>query len=348
MTYRSSTRSERGQTTVLFAFALVFLVGIVSLVADIGLMLREQSQIQSAADAAALAGARALPEDPETAVADAKNYAELNGIRDEEIQSVEVIKTDVADDTVRVEVNRDVGFVLGGIMDVLGAEIGASATAQTGSIIGSSAIAPLAVEKSVFEGLNQGDAATLKYNATSAEEGNFLPLVLDGTGADEYGQNVQVGSEQWLCAAGYETPDCPSITSTQPGNVIGKTRDSLQWVIQNTGTACDSYGEVFVEDPTDPSRLSMAYDCNRFVNETVRSYRVFLVPVIDSLCNGSCNVQVLEFAMFFIESYTCGGQGGQGNSCDLIGRYVRANADINALIGPHDPNGTANFVRLIE
>ena len=61
------------------------------------------------------------------------------------------------------------GLVLGNIIDVLGAEIHASATAQTGSIIGSSAIASLAVEKSVLKDFDQGDAATLKYNATSVE-----------------------------------------------------------------------------------------------------------------------------------------------------------------------------------
>jgi hypothetical protein len=71
-----------------------------------------------------------------------------------------------------------------------------------------------------------------------------------------------------------------------------------------------------------------------------------LVPVIKNLCDGRCQVTVVEFAMFFIESYTC--TGGQGNSCDLTGRYAKADGDIQGLIGIYDPTSTSRFVRLIE
>ena len=55
-------RSERGQATVLTVIFLVALLGVVALVLDVGSWFREQRDTQSAADAAALAAAQALPE----------------------------------------------------------------------------------------------------------------------------------------------------------------------------------------------------------------------------------------------------------------------------------------------
>jgi hypothetical protein len=58
-------------------------------------------------------------------------------------------------------------------------------------------------------------------------------------------------------------------------------------------------------------------------------------------------VTVLEFALFFIESYSCGG-GGQGNSCDLVGRYALAAGSVEGIVGAYDPDGSVKSVRLIK
>ena len=288
-----------------------------------------------------------LPEDPEGAIDDAADYARRNGLSDEEIESIAVTTTYYPNDTIEVALKRDVGFFFGPVVNVMGGVVAVAATARTGAISGSSALAPLAVEKHVFEGLEPGDQATLKYNATNNVDGNFLPLSLDASGASEYGKNLQFGSNQWLCSQGAEKDGCPSLAPTEPGNVIGQTRQSLDWIMANTSTGCDSYNELFTIDDQDPSRLEMRSTCNRFIDPTLRSYRVVLVPIIESLCNGKCDVTVLDFAMFFIEGYSCTGSG-QGNSCDLWGRYAQASLDTEGLIGPFDEDASVTFARLVK
>ncbi len=57
---RRSIREERGQTLVLFALALIAVIGIIALAVDGGYAYVQRRRMQYAADAAALAGARAM------------------------------------------------------------------------------------------------------------------------------------------------------------------------------------------------------------------------------------------------------------------------------------------------
>lgn len=344
---RVTIGSESGQGMIVGVAFMVSAIMLTALVADVGFTLISQRQIQNAADAASLAGARRLPENPAAAQQDARDYARRNGLSDDEIGSITISTTHYPNDTIRVQVNRDVSFMLATVMDVAGTGVSTVAVARTGSAVGAGALAPLAVTESVFAGLNPGDPAVLKYNATNASTGNFLPLALDKPGASEYGANLTLGSEQWLCAVGFEQPGCPSTQETEPGNVIGATRHSLSWIMANTDSSCDTFNEVFSSiDPT-TGFAQLNAGCNRFTSPSAKSYRLVLVPIIKNLCNGSCKVTVVQFAMFFIESYSCSGAGA-GNSCDLTGRYAKANADMQGLIGAYDPDGTTRFVRLVE
>ncbi|HUF53506.1 MAG TPA: pilus assembly protein TadG-related protein [Dehalococcoidia bacterium] len=341
----SDNTRESGQTLILFGLLISTLLMIVALVTDVGMMAVERRRIQNAADSAALAGAHSLPGDPEGAITGAEYYAYANGVDADELTLVDVTTTNETDDTVRVEITRSVGFGFAQVFGLKEGSVTVQAAALAGTVVGGSGIAPFAIEESVFAGLAQGDTTTLKYNASSPSTGNFLPLALDGTGSKEYEENIINGSEQWLCAEGYETMNCPSIASTEPGNMVGATKDSMQWIFANTSFACDTYEEVFIVDPED-DRHEISAQCNRFSNPNTASYRLLLVPIIDSLCNGSCDVTVVGFALFFVESFTCGG--GLGNSCDLVGKYAKAEGNISSLVGSFDPDSSIKSVLLIE
>lgn len=338
---------ESGQSMVVAAMVLSVLMGFAALVIDVGMIAIERGRIQNAADAAALAGAQMLPENPNAAIDDATAYAALNGIDEGEIAAISVTTTDSANDTLQIELKREVEFGLARVLGLYSATVTVSATARTGGVVGAGALAPFAVEESVFAGLGQGDSATLKYNATNSENGNFLPLALDAPGASEYEENVKYGSLQRLCAVGSETGGCSSIAETEPGNVVGKTRSALDWVFANTTTSCDSYEEVFSDHQYDESRLALVPLCNRFTNPTAESYRLILVPIIDELCNGKCNVNIQGFGLFFIESYSCGGNG-QGNSCDLVGRYAQAEGSVNGLLSAFSEESSIKSLQLIQ
>jgi Flp pilus assembly protein TadG len=72
-------RSADGQVTVLAAVFMVFLIAMVAFVLDVGSWFRQQRSAQSTVDAAALAGAQALPGDPNGARNIATTYATKNG-----------------------------------------------------------------------------------------------------------------------------------------------------------------------------------------------------------------------------------------------------------------------------
>jgi hypothetical protein len=71
-------RSEAGQAIVFVVFGLAIMVGLAALVIDGGSWRRAQRHLQTAADAAALAGAQNLPTDQSGAQSTAINYAQQN------------------------------------------------------------------------------------------------------------------------------------------------------------------------------------------------------------------------------------------------------------------------------
>jgi len=75
-----SLRGERGQVLVFSVILFAVLLGMAALAVDLGSWYRTQRQDQVVADAAALAGAQALPDDPDQAVSLASDYAKKNGV----------------------------------------------------------------------------------------------------------------------------------------------------------------------------------------------------------------------------------------------------------------------------
>lgn len=72
-------RREEGQVTVMAALFLIVLVGMAGFVLDVGSWFREQRVAQATVDAAALAGAQALPGDTTSAGSLATSFAAKNG-----------------------------------------------------------------------------------------------------------------------------------------------------------------------------------------------------------------------------------------------------------------------------
>jgi Flp pilus assembly protein TadG len=70
---------QEGQVTVLTAVFIIALVGMAGFVLDVGSWFRSQRVSQATVDAAALAGAESLPDDPAKAIADATSLAAKNG-----------------------------------------------------------------------------------------------------------------------------------------------------------------------------------------------------------------------------------------------------------------------------
>ncbi|HEX2954515.1 MAG TPA: pilus assembly protein TadG-related protein [Bacillota bacterium] len=80
-------KEEKGSIMVLFALLLVFMIGLVGMAADAGLVYHHRSILQNAADAAALAGAYQLP-NTMAATNVATAYSMINGIKSGDILTV--------------------------------------------------------------------------------------------------------------------------------------------------------------------------------------------------------------------------------------------------------------------
>jgi hypothetical protein len=125
----TALRQHDGQATVILVISLVVLLGMAALVLDVGSWFQAQRQTQSAADAAALAAAHALPWDSTSAESMADQYLTKNGGGTAEVT---ISTTHVADDTVRVELTRETPGFFARVLGIDAVDVHAKATALTG------------------------------------------------------------------------------------------------------------------------------------------------------------------------------------------------------------------------
>jgi Putative Flp pilus-assembly TadE/G-like len=136
------TGNQRGQATVLTLVFLVVLLGMAALVLDFGSWYRADRDTQSTADAAALAGAQALPEDTGQAQSLAASYATKNGGG----LDGDTISSGISpDDTIQVKVKRQAPGIFTKVFGFDGATVGSSATARVGPLAQAMYVAPIVV-----------------------------------------------------------------------------------------------------------------------------------------------------------------------------------------------------------
>lgn len=137
-------RNERGQAAVLTVIFLAALLGAMALVLDVGSWFREQRATQSAADAAALAGAQALPENTGTSSALASQYLAHNGGGTGEYTWS---SKSYANDTITVKVERQAPGFFSKLFGIESIDVHATASARTGTFDQAQFAAPIAVDR---------------------------------------------------------------------------------------------------------------------------------------------------------------------------------------------------------
>lgn len=129
--HRSS--SEDGAIAVVVAVIIVALMAFAAVAVDAGAMYSQRRQMQTAADAAALAGVQNLPHDPTLAVSAADAYA-LENYPDADDRSFTVQSTYVANDTIVAEVRQSaMGLFFARFMGEESTAVSARAVAVAGS-----------------------------------------------------------------------------------------------------------------------------------------------------------------------------------------------------------------------
>jgi Flp pilus assembly protein TadG len=141
---RTRIGEERGQTLVVVVLALAVLLGMAAVAIDVGVWWWTKRKEQAVVDAAALAGAQALPEDPAAARDIATTYASENGVT---LTPGEISFSDsnVANDTISVAIERNESSFFAGVFGIGSVQVGARASARVNSASSALWVAPIAV-----------------------------------------------------------------------------------------------------------------------------------------------------------------------------------------------------------
>ncbi len=143
MTIRSD---NRGQTTVLTLVFMVVLLGMSALVLDTGSWYRSDRALQQTADAAALAGAQALPESTGNATGLAIEYANKNG-GGLGGSGVAFSGSFMANDTIKVNMTREAPGFFSNVFGLKSVTVGAHAAARVGTMAEAQYVAPIGVDE---------------------------------------------------------------------------------------------------------------------------------------------------------------------------------------------------------
>ncbi len=256
----------RGQMLIMLAILIPVLLGVVAMGVDISVFYWTWSRMQSAADAAVLAGATSLPDSPSLATAAAISYAKTDGMAASEI-SAPVVAADKL--SISIALTRPVPYYFGRVLGLTTSPVVVRATA---SLFGSnSAGGAMPIGLSMQTVYSFGQSITLHQGELGAP-GNWDGLALGGTGASNYSNNL---------ANGYSgTLSLNQVISPESGVAAGPTRTGISTRVSD-GLSEDPAGTWSDHTLTDP--------------------RVVIAPVVDwTGCNGSCSLTIKSFASLWI------------------------------------------------
>jgi Flp pilus assembly protein TadG len=319
--------------------------GMTALSIDLGSYSAERRDLQNAADAISLAASQDLPNtDQVNATANSWQTKNKVGSSTMTVTVTQQNMPSVPNPTVKITLTHAHTFTFARLIGITSTNVSATATGIKTSPGGSDGLVPWSVQRSLLDTTTPGQTTIMKYDSNNVVSGNFGAVQIDGNGANIYRDSVEFGSTQGLCAAGIAGCPYPSVISVETGNLVGPTRVATNYRLNNTDSSCDTWDEAVVAVGT---KQFIKPQCNPFVSGgNPASRRILVIPVISNLCNGSCNVTITEFALFFLEGY--GNGGCNGNHCDIKGRFISSNTNYGADVGVYNSNTLSHFVKLVQ
>jgi Flp pilus assembly protein TadG len=137
-------REDSGQVIALAVVSFTALLGIAGLVIDVGAWYHQQRVEQATADAAALAGAQDLPDNPDAAVQLAVKYASANG-GGLSASDVAISSDRAPNDTITVNLNQPADAYFTRLFGVHTVAIHVDAAARSDGVSSAQWVAPIAV-----------------------------------------------------------------------------------------------------------------------------------------------------------------------------------------------------------
>ncbi len=370
-------RREQGQVIMFVAVIAPLLLGMTGMAIDIGGYAGHKRQLQNASDSIALAAAQGLCNttcsDTTVATANANAWAVKNNIKPSDL-TLTFFGGSTAP-AVRATVKGTHTFAFMRVLGVSSKGIGASAAAEKVSFGGGAGIVPWSVTQATVDAVGSGGSMVMKYDATGGNIGNFGAIRIDGPGASVYRDSVMYGSQDFACAVtapnctvgacatgiypapcAENSPTCVGPECTpQTGNLIGPTATGVDFRMNNTSAACNTFDAAF--SSLGAGKYHLNADCNPWTSGPgactsnaigfLCSRRVIVIPVVDSFGSGASTPTTIQrFALVYLEGYDAGKC--TGNNCEIKGRFVQADVNPRTLAGAYDPKALIQFAKLTE
>ena len=319
--------NERGQTLPLQVMFMAVLIGFCSLAVDVGQWYTTRAQLQSAADAAALAGASQLPSGFGTAYSTAQANYHINGQASDTVSYTQATSSlGSPNDTIQVTATRNNPTFLAEIFGIGSVDISATAQATIETVTTATdadSIMPWGVMQdsftygqtvSLFGGLDQ----TGNFGAIDLPNGP--PSCGISPGASSYRGNID--GTQTICdvSIGDHLP-------TETGQMTGPTKQGLDSRID---TNTDTFDQV-VDTTNGQAQILKP------------SPRLVLVPIITNTDgttdwpNGKKDIVVVGFAQFFISSY---------DGKHVTGQFIQNITTPNGTGSAYQPQSTYTTIAL--
>jgi len=286
-------RSERGQTAGFVAISMVALIAMTAFVLDVGSWFRADRQLQTVADAAALAGAQFLTYDPGKAVSTATDYAKKNDGPTAELLKVE--KDLVTNDTLSVSYSQAVDGLFARILGINTVTVRATAKARSSTPAAALWVAPIVV----------------------SEKHPLLHCTAPGKCSPEYGVQTDLSLDDLHDPGGPDAAGAFGLLNLVEGDKNGTVGSSTL-----TDWLDDGYDEPM--EPgiyySVPSAMFNSSDFLSAIEGKVASGDEILIPIYRRLVKTGSNAEytIVGWVGFVLDAMI-----GSGSSAKLRGHFTR-------------------------
>jgi hypothetical protein len=297
-----NVRDTRGQAAVMTVLFLTVLIGASAMSLDVGSWYHAKRQLQAEADAAALAGAQALPDSPADAKAYAIEYSNKNGgnLTPSQITIASDITTN---DTIKVHLSAPAPGFFSKLFGLSSVTVGAGAAARSDNVGAALRVAPIVV--------------------------NWLhpklqchPLPCPGPTEIDLADLHNPGSGDAAGAFGL-------IDLIQSDNGSVGASDLADWITQGFDEYMDP--GLYYSAPSSKFNSVQVRDAM-----TVSIGQVLLFPIYRSIVGPGSNAQydIIGWVGFIIRSYNT--QGSAGTLTGVFTRYIAEGIPVENGGGPPD------------
>ena len=326
----SSIKNEKGQSIILVALLLVVLCGTTALVVDLSMVYVRKGQLQTAADAAALAAVHDLP-NTTTARNSAESYAMKNGVEAGHTTTTTPYKGDPT--KVEVVVTETVNYTFARVLGFNSKEVSARAVAQQVSAAGDAfnfavfaggGTASFNGSKHTFDGNVYGrDGVSLGNNATVT--GN---VICTSSGSINRGNGSTISGSVIYNSPAIAMPDFSDLIKAQ-GIVCN---NQTQFDVAVNGKTVDGpiyvNGNITINGRVRGTGIIYASGTITFLNDdilqTASDHILFYAATGDMTFNGGSGVCV---GILYAPNGTIRVNGGPNST--TYGRIIAKNVDIN-------------------